>query len=377
MSLKHAFESAAADSGNANKLRPSNWGSTSTDYTTTPTHVFSGGALGSLFYRDTGQADGSNWLADVAVGSVLVSGGVGAAPAWSATPTLTSLGLSGTLTLPAMTQGGTSGVLAGSVTLVRIFQPTGAAGQNVFVGNAGNTTLSPGGGAEDLASYNTAVGYAALGLITTGKDNTAIGKGAMRDNTTGYWNTAVGVDAMRFHVSGYGNVAVGVDALDQNVSGFENTAVGKDALALGIARSNNTAIGNAAMSNGTAGDGNAALGYQALQNVTGSLNAAVGPYAGRSLVGANSNTFLGNAAGFHASQLTTASNSTGIGNGAYTTASNQVVIGNASVTNVFLGSAAGVAALQCAAITSNGGLQTFGANDSAGAGFRLVRVPNA
>lgn len=28
-------------------------------------------------------------------------------------------------------------------------------------------------------------------------------------------------------------------------------------------------------------------------------------------------------------------------------------------------------------ITSNGGLQTFGANDSAGAGFRLVRVPNA
>lgn len=27
-------------------------------------------------------------------------------------------------------------------------------------------------------------------------------------------------------------------------------------------------------------------------------------------------------------------------------------------------------------LTTDGGLQTFGANDSAGAGYRLVRVPN-
>lgn len=33
-------------------------------------------------------------------------------------------------------------------------------------------------------------------------------------------------------------------------------------------------------------------------------------------------------------------------------------------------------AARTAALTTNGGLQTFGADDSAGAGFRLVKVPN-
>ena len=32
--------------------------------------------------------------------------------------------------------------------------------------------------------------------------------------------------------------------------------------------------------------------------------------------------------------------------------------------------------VQTGALTTDGGLQTFGANDSAGAGYRLVRVPN-
>lgn len=62
-------------------------------------HVFSGGAVGSLLYRDTGQADGKTWLADVAVGSVLISGGVGAAPAWSATPRLTGIDFGSTVLL--------------------------------------------------------------------------------------------------------------------------------------------------------------------------------------------------------------------------------------------------------------------------------------
>jgi len=51
-------------------------------------HLFSGGALGSLLMRDTVPSNGGSWLDDVAVGSVLVSGGVGAAPAWSSAPTL-------------------------------------------------------------------------------------------------------------------------------------------------------------------------------------------------------------------------------------------------------------------------------------------------
>src|SRR5688500_14836684 len=94
---------ATADGADSAKVRASDWGSDATDYDTLPTHTFTGGALGSLLFRDTGASDGASWLAAVAVGSVLVSGGVGASPAWSATPTLTSLTLG--------SQGVTAGVL--------------------------------------------------------------------------------------------------------------------------------------------------------------------------------------------------------------------------------------------------------------------------
>src|SRR4051812_13795218 len=105
--LKHTFVSPKADGSDATLLRPSDWNSE---------HSFDGGALGSLIYRDTGASNGASWLADVAVGSVLVSGGVGAAPAWSATPSLTDLTLTGTLkaadgtgALPGLTFSGNTG----------------------------------------------------------------------------------------------------------------------------------------------------------------------------------------------------------------------------------------------------------------------------
>lgn len=62
-----------------------------------PNDVFVGGSafavpgqtLGDLFYASS--ATTITRLADVAAGSVLVSGGVGVAPAWSATPSVTTL----------------------------------------------------------------------------------------------------------------------------------------------------------------------------------------------------------------------------------------------------------------------------------------------
>jgi hypothetical protein len=86
--LKHGFTSAKADDVDTSLIQPSHWNAE---------HTFAGGAMGSLLYRDTGATDGANWLADVAVGQVLVSGGVGAAPAFSATPSLTDLTLTGQL----------------------------------------------------------------------------------------------------------------------------------------------------------------------------------------------------------------------------------------------------------------------------------------
>lgn len=52
-------------------------------------------AIGDLLYASGATA--LSKLADVAAGSVLVSGGIGAAPSWSATPSVTSLTLAGAL----------------------------------------------------------------------------------------------------------------------------------------------------------------------------------------------------------------------------------------------------------------------------------------
>ena len=99
------------------------------------------------------------------------------------------------LTLPAMTPGGVSGIYEGTKTLIRIFQAALAAGgqsigENVFIGNAGNSTMTNGAGITNLASYNTAIGYASFLFNTTGQYNTSIGHGALQANTTGDYNTS-------------------------------------------------------------------------------------------------------------------------------------------------------------------------------------------
>jgi hypothetical protein len=70
--LKHGFVSAKADDTDPGLVQASHWNAE---------HTFDGGALGGLLYRDTGASAGASWLTAVASGSVLVSGGVGAAPA--------------------------------------------------------------------------------------------------------------------------------------------------------------------------------------------------------------------------------------------------------------------------------------------------------
>lgn len=80
--VKHNFTSAKSDGADVTKVQPSNWNAE---------HNFAGGATGSLLAYDNGQSDKANWLADVAVGQVLTSGGVGAMPVYSANPAVTSL----------------------------------------------------------------------------------------------------------------------------------------------------------------------------------------------------------------------------------------------------------------------------------------------
>jgi hypothetical protein len=124
-------------------------------------------------------------------------------------------------------------------------------------------------------SYNTAVGENALVHNTTGSMNMALGQGALANNLIGNFNTAMGFQALNSN-TGSDNVAVGYQALRANTTADGNTAVGFQALASNTAI-NNTAMGAGALVLSAAGQNNTAVGFNALgSEVTGSSNVAVG-----------------------------------------------------------------------------------------------------
>jgi len=122
-------------------------------------------------------------------------------------------------------------------------------------------------------SQNVAIGYAALAENTSGSENTAIGASALGNCTSdsqlvaigyqalqndnaigeyGYgWNTAVGYQALQLNTSGSLNTALGFLALNSNVSGYNNVAIGFEA-GNEITGDNNIDIGN----QGNSGDNN-------------------------------------------------------------------------------------------------------------------------
>lgn len=395
MALKHRFVSPAADGPDTTKLRPSNWGSTSTNYDTAPTHVFDGGALGSLMFRDTGAADGSGWiaagagflaatgagqipafrglevddipalpyepafvtlgatrggtglssfavgdlifadttatlatLADVDVGSVLVSGGAGAAPAWSATPTLSWIGLTGNASNELLT--------FANARFLHAFKGDGVDGANIFLGpEAGN--FSMGGSSSWFGSYNIGIGYRTLVAQTTGHYNVAIGYNALHSNTTGFDNIAIGQNALGANTSGFKNYAFGTGALSSNTSGATNVAIGQQTLKDNTTGQNNVGIGQNALYKNTTGVGNTALGIDTLsENLTGQFNVALGGLA-LNFATVSQNAAIGYRALYRA---TTGGENVAVGYGAgYTeTPDNAVTTG---VQNVFIGSEAG------------------------------------
>jgi hypothetical protein len=111
-----------------------------------------------------------------------------------------------------------------------------------------------------------------------GDRNTALGEGALSHNE-GINNTAVGYDALQLNTSGFGNTALGFATLVTSGRGSYNTAIGDGVLAFNIDGSFNTAVGHAAM-NGA--------------NVTGSRNIALGSVAGYNVTTGNDNIDIGN-----------------------------------------------------------------------------------
>ncbi|MBU1719929.1 MAG: hypothetical protein KKA07_12760, partial [Bacteroidetes bacterium] len=163
--------------------------------------------------------------------------------------------------LPATT-GSTVGVIYSSAN--RYIHNYGT--RNFFAGaTAGNFTLT--------GTDNTGIGYEALLSNTNGNYNTAVGRGALYTNQNGCNNnTAVGYYSLYTNgsgaVTGTDNTASGYDALRLNTSGDNNTAIGSGASRANTTAGNNTSIGYQTLYNNSTGAGNFAGGYRAFYNGT-------------------------------------------------------------------------------------------------------------
>lgn len=111
---------------------------------------------------------------------------------------------------------------------------------NMFVGfKAGDAQTTNN---VNAGFFNSGVGFEALSLNQTGNYNTALGTYALGSVTTSE-NTAVGYSALYIATTGYRNTGVGSQAIGSLETGHDNTAIGADAMYSADGVNNSTAIG--------------------------------------------------------------------------------------------------------------------------------------
>ncbi len=200
--------------------------------------------------------------------------------------------------------------LNGNTTNPFAYESGTGAGDNAFLGFAGESVNAAAPGDE-----NTAVGYQALNVNGTG-------------STGGFVS--------------FGNTAVGAQSLLANTLGDDNTAAGTNALYKNTAGNYNAAHGDGALLNNLAGNNNTANGHSSLLNTTGSFNTGSGSNALQYNAGGSYNTALGAMAGPD-SASTALTYATAIGAGAVVSAPNAMALGgpqgSASAVNVGIGTA--------------------------------------
>src|SRR3989338_7788847 len=162
--------------------------------------------------------------------------------------------------------------------------------------------MSSSGTANNSGNSNSAMGVNALYSNTTGSYNLAMGRNALYSNTTGTSNSAMGVSALYSNTTGTYNSAMGVSALYSNTTGASNSAMGESALFSNTTGVNNSAMGMHALYYNTSATSTVAVGYEAGKGAANYNNQGgvyVGYQAGElAQTGSNYNTFLGYQAGY-------------------------------------------------------------------------------
>jgi trimeric autotransporter adhesin len=208
---------------------------------------------------------------------------------------------------------------------------------NVAAGYDALATTASASNSNLTGSYHTAVGALALeNAQGTAASDTALGYSAGSVISSGSNNTIIGYEvASTTLATGSGNILIGTDNTIDTALGSTTSA-----LAVGTgahAGSADTALGYYAL-NGTLTNSldNVAVGFDALRSVTtGSGNTAIGyqaGYAGTPNTTGTDNTFVGYQAQANAANY---SNSTALGNGAIITGSNMIVLGNTSISGIY------------------------------------------
>lgn len=170
-------------------------------------------------------------------------------------------------------------------------------GTTRVVGDATINTVKIGLGGGAVAS-NTALGYQALNLNSTGARNVGVGYQANFTNSGAGDNTAIGYQAMYLNTANH-NTAVGSSALYSN-TGNHNSAFGRNSLVSNTSGAQNTGIGRDSLSANTTGSDNSALGYQ---TVSGNFSGST--ILGRGATATANNQFVVGSTGTNAGSVTT------------------------------------------------------------------------
>lgn len=124
-------------------------------------------------------------------------------------------------------------------------------------------------------TYNTAIGYGALALMTSGQSNVSIGGNSGTKLTTAEYSVFLGYEAGKNTTTGNSNTFIGDESGDLNTTGFKNTFIG-------------TASGY----NSLTGSLNTLLGYKSGLGAMTDCNTMIGAFSGEGVTGRN-NVLIG------------------------------------------------------------------------------------